>query len=547
MVDQKKDVSGSTDKPKFDEQTLARVLEAAYVLQQHNRDVERKAREREKLEAATAKAPVASSAKPRGTPAPSFAPTDYAQVLAQIVATQQQIQARQLNLNAAMSFVVERAAEIARADGAGVAILEGVNVRYGAAAGELALPAGSAVPMEKSLCAASLRVGQVVRCEDVNVEFLVDLEECRRRGIQSMISAPVFVDGNVAGALELYYGRSRAFTEPDVHTCQLMAGVVAEALTRERNPERVHSPCAAGEVSRVQEWKTTTEVHSETAEGPSSKASFAPPETVIGVCSKCGSEIMAEEQFCGICGMPARIENSEARRQQPLAAAPAVTDGSGVAAYALPENPEADLSESLQALDGRDSASELALPWGDAAPDHPEVVADSTERGEKEPEEASAPQVSTGTHWTSAAAAREFLEQLSTESGRGALARFLRARRGDIYVALAVIVVAMVIRWGIWSSHPVTASGDPAAASHRRPEADLPLYDRILIKLGLAEAPEPSEYKGNPNTQVWVDERTGLYYCPGADLYGKTLKGRFSAQKDAQLDEYQPAARRACD
>jgi hypothetical protein len=87
------------------------------------------------------------------------------------------------------------------------------------------------------------------------------------------------------------------------------------------------------------------------------------------------------------------------------------------------------------------------------------------------------------------------------------------------------------------------------STAHRRaaPDADLSLFDRILVKLGLAEPPEPLEDKGNPRTQVWVDLHTALYYCPGSDLYGKTLKGRFSSQRDAQLDQFEPAYRKACD
>jgi hypothetical protein len=152
--------------------------------------------------------------------------------------------------------------------------------------------------------------------------------------------------------------------------------------------------------------------------------------------------------------------------------------------------------------------------------------------------------------WSSAATAREFLEQFSPAKRPGGLARFWNARRGDIYLALAVILVACVVRWEIWSSHSVSATGNPTAAvGHRRPAADanLSLFDRILVKVGLAEAPEPEDYKGNPETQVWVDLQTALYYCPGADLYGKTPKGKFASQRDAQLDQFEPAYRKACD
>ena len=165
-----------------------------------------------------------------------------------------------------------------------------------------------------------------------------------------------------------------------------------------------------------------------------------------------------------------------------------------------------------------------------------------------------APVIHTDAPWSSAAKARSFLEALNQTRSPGALARFWRERRGDFYLAVAVILVLFAIRWGMLSSHSVRATdGAPTVAGNalrRKPPADdLSLFDKLLINLGLAEAPEAPEYKylGNPNTQVWIDTHTALYYCPGSDLYGKTAKGRFTSQHEAQLDQFEPASRRACD
>jgi hypothetical protein len=143
---------------------------------------------------------------------------------------------------------------------------------------------------------------------------------------------------------------------------------------------------------------------------------------------------------------------------------------------------------------------------------------------------------------------------LSGEHSPNALRRFWQSRRGDFYLAIAVILVIVVIRWGVWSNHAVGATSHGPAVSgsvklHKQlsPEADLSTWDKMLIGLGLAEAPEPAEYKGNPDTQVWIDLHTALYYCPGADLYTKTPKGRLSSQRDAQLDQFEPANRKPCD
>ena len=153
--------------------------------------------------------------------------------------------------------------------------------------------------------------------------------------------------------------------------------------------------------------------------------------------------------------------------------------------------------------------------------------------------------------WSSAAKARNFLEELVVLQNRSAFGNFCNARRGDIYLAIAIILMAGVIRWGIWSSHSVSATGRTGTAGESRPkrapDADLSVFDRMLISVGLAEAPDAPEYKGNPDTQVWVDLHTALYYCPGAELYGKTPKGKVTSQRDAQLDQFEPAYRKACD
>ena len=225
------------DKPVLEEQALARLLEAAYVLQEHNRGLQH----------------FTGRVEHRGSPLPpdllqsmrgelndesaplEAAPTargDYTVTLAQILETQQQIQARHLELDDAMTMVAARVVEIARANGAAIGLLDNGKIRYQAASGRMTLPVGAEVPAEKALSSACLRSGQVVRCENIDLEFLLDAEECRRRGIQSMIAVPVYKVGGVAGSLELYYAGKRAFTEHDVHSCQLMAGLITEALAR---------------------------------------------------------------------------------------------------------------------------------------------------------------------------------------------------------------------------------------------------------------------------------------------------------------------------
>jgi ribosomal protein L40E len=109
----------------------------------------------------------------------------------------------------------------------------------------------------------------------------------------------------------------------------------------------------------------------------------------------------------------------------------------------------------------------------------------------------------------------------------------LRFHRADLYLGLAVFVALTALLW-------------PAASAPKR--AALGPWERALISMGIAEAPAPVIHlQGDPGIQVWVDPHTALYYCPGSEPYGKTADGRFSSQRDAQLDRFEPDGRSACE
>ena len=578
-------VPENNDKPVFDEQTLAKVLEAAYLLQEHNRELLELELRTEARAYPAGLGPGAPAVQTPGSTRETAPKDDYTAVLAQIVETQHQIQVRHLDLEHAVSLIAKRVLEMTRAVGAGIGILEGRNIRYRAAAGVMALPVGTEVRIEKALCSACVRVGDVIRCADVNVEFLIDAEECRRRGIQSLIAVPIYHDGKTAGGLEVYYPNTNAFTEPDVHTCQLMAGLVTEALAR--NDELTWKTSLATEravmLEALEKLKpnlaalanTTVATRSVSREGEGA-ASPAPAD----ICGKCGHELMGDEQFCGECGLPRSGDYGRPSMQSKVASmmqmqdaakkdaavpispsfaietsAPAIrrseTFMADSAEQELPELfqlHEAPMEEAAEDIESAD-AVEIQQTASITEPDLRHSLQTQDDEEIETPAETALAKVEDRAHWSSAAAARSFLEQLARGKRSGAVKRFLTARRGDFYLALALILVASVIRWGIWSSHSVSATGSgSAAAAHHKPSpnADLSLFDRMLVQLGLAEAPEPVEDKGSPNTQVWVDLQTALYYCPGADLYGKTPKGRYSTQRDAQLDQFEPAYRKAC-
>jgi len=570
-------VSEEKSKPVFDEQTLAKLLEAAYVLQEHGHELRALEAElglkrdpvddhaprvpdaAEPAAAAAAAVPTVPAPEVRATLAPetssrnaSLSPdsVDHTSTLGQVAEIQQEV--RNLRADDAMSMLAGHLIEICGAAGAAIGITDGNTICYRAVAGIRALPLGSSVPLDKAFCFPCVCNGEVFRCPDMSSELPIDLRECRRRGIGSFIAVPVFREGGIAGGLELYYSDPRAFSEQDVQTCQLMAGIVTEALARQEKslllPSSILPPQLPSE-------NTSSNSHA-------SMASV--------VCYKCGHNLIGKEQFCGQCGA-ARSDDREPVSMQSKVASLWHMQHSSEDTFSR-EDGDKFASHHTQSETGRmnlmDSsalASEVPINMRPFQPSRlADVVEDShgskrsdVDLADLQPEEdatgaAATPDSGSRADWSSALSARDFLEQFAAGNRRGALAKFWNARRGDIYLGLALILVLAVIRWGLWPNHhPVNATSAPKTvptATHKPPAApEVSILDRMLISLGLAEAPEPPEDKGNPATAVWVDLRTGLYYCPSADLYGKTQKGKYTSQRDAQLDQFQPAYHKACD
>ena len=562
-------VANEKDKPVFDEQTLARLIEAAFVLQEHSHELReleaelglKRDRSQDHEPAARIPEPTTSnsntSAQPRISSedngvVPQASPemhssgisedADYALTVLQVTEIQRLIQTDHLKPNDALAMITGHVIEICGAAGAAVGLVNERIVTYRAVAGMRTPSVGLPIPLASTLCRPCLRDAQVFRCPDAKLQPLVIKEECRSRGIGSYIAVPVFQDAGIAGCLELYYSDSGAFTDRDVHTCQLMAGIVTDVLSGAEKSSALESG-GAGIPSVV-----------------SAQPSIPSQESLSSVvCYKCGHKVVGQEQFCGQCGAARSEEREPTSMQSKVASLWHMQQANaelGTAAQASPLSDSGDSdSDGPSALAAevpinmrsfRNSPVADALEQASGSPD-----VGIEEEAKDFAEQPDTTEASLSADWSSALSAREFLEQFASGNRRGALARVWNSRRGDIYLGIALILVLVIIPWGLWSHRPVTAPTPPVvppAVTHKQPAApEVSTLDRMLISLGLAESPQPPEDRGNPATAVWVDLHTGLYYCPGTDVYGKTRQGKFTSQRDAQLDQFSPAFGKACE
>jgi GAF domain-containing protein len=322
---------------------------------------------------------------------------------------------------------------------------------------------------------------------------------------------------------------------------------------------------------------------------------------VSDTCSACGSDFFDQsESFCGICGAPRPLlppeldvhrGNVPTKSDSPwvipygqenpsngnsggntASDSPPATESTALPASLTPEleatHPAASAWNIIESHPARPSESDPRQPAEAPSGDPLRIVPadlfttnlDSADLDSANlvptdlvPSDLAAPADQIQPYpWGSAKKAQHWLETVKSHQGPRAqwLAQQWQRRRANIYlVAAAVILLLVISGWGIRPAG-TTAAGNAASKPNAQQQAPAPpqltIFEKLLVSLGLAEPPPAPIYMGNPDTQVWVDVHTALYYCPGGDLYGKTADGKFASQKDAQQDQFEPANRRAC-
>ena len=58
--------------------------------------------------------------------------------------------------------------------------------------------------------------------------------------------------------------------------------------------------------------------------------------------------------------------------------------------------------------------------------------------------------------------------------------------------------------------------------------------------------PTPKASSEKSTVKIWANQRSGLYYCPDSQFYGKLTPGVYMSKSEAIQNGYQPAANQTC-
>jgi diguanylate cyclase (GGDEF)-like protein len=151
-------------------------------------------------------------------------------ILMEIIRMQTEIAKLGLDLSGVVEAVVERIPAITNAEGAIVEYIEGNEMVYRGASGFTRPLLGTRVKREASLAGLCVRLGQVLRSDDVLVDPRVDLAPFQGVAIRSMVVAPLKHEGSVVGVLKIVSSNTHAFTVRDVRVLELMSELIAASM-----------------------------------------------------------------------------------------------------------------------------------------------------------------------------------------------------------------------------------------------------------------------------------------------------------------------------
>jgi GAF domain-containing protein len=135
-------------------------------------------------------------------------------------------------LQPAMRWVVERAWTMTGAQGAALALSRQGKLVCQAQAGNSAPDLGTEVDLDRGISGLCARTGMSWRCDSADSDPYVDRDHCRDLGTQSVLAAPISHLNSVLGVLEVFSSQKNAFSDQDVATVQLLAGLLVVAITR---------------------------------------------------------------------------------------------------------------------------------------------------------------------------------------------------------------------------------------------------------------------------------------------------------------------------
>ena len=157
---------------------------------------------------------------------------NYTDILSAASAVEREVESLGADLEAVLSLIASRAQSLLRASGAAIALAgkDAGTMICRASAGQSAPPVGVSLHAGSGFSGECVRTGKLLRCDNAETDERVDHQSCRALGIRSMLAAPVRMEEEVVGLLEVFSAEPSAFRESDGDVLERFAETIRAAV-----------------------------------------------------------------------------------------------------------------------------------------------------------------------------------------------------------------------------------------------------------------------------------------------------------------------------
>jgi diguanylate cyclase len=148
-----------------------------------------------------------------------------------IIRTQTEIAASDLDPEAIMQLIAERAQDLTHASAGLIELVEGDEMVYAVTTGEATPYLGMRLKAATSMSGLCVRESEVLRSDDTSDDPRVDGVACKRVSAASMICVPLAHKAETVGVLKVYSPEPHHFDEADVEALELLSELIAAHLS----------------------------------------------------------------------------------------------------------------------------------------------------------------------------------------------------------------------------------------------------------------------------------------------------------------------------
>ncbi|HET7893681.1 MAG TPA: GAF domain-containing protein [Candidatus Sulfotelmatobacter sp.] len=150
--------------------------------------------------------------------------------LTAVMEIQRLLASGKLDIDSVMAHIVHSTGHVANASGVAVALLKRDCLTYRAGTGSSESLIGHQVTASLTVSPGTKTNCEILRVENAQTDTRIEADICRQFGANALLIVPIYLNGSLAGVLDVRFNEPHVFDAPEVRAYRLMAEQIEAAL-----------------------------------------------------------------------------------------------------------------------------------------------------------------------------------------------------------------------------------------------------------------------------------------------------------------------------